>query len=328
MQRRDLRDFHGNRGTSVFCHSPGSHFIVHDPHYLASVRQRFNELWSDPGLSQKFEETERRVKQWQVPESHYDWAEAEAVLSTKALEAVFDNRIPAIRIQNFATDDECNRFVDALRSVPVGQYELDPSDPKIRMIGHPLYESQGCKDRAEYFAKARESRQVYKAIAHEAGFDPVARFQECLQTRCGIHVGHAKDKQLGEYFAGVIRFVEEELLCHIDFAPLDAVGFGVTKVGHQAAWNLFLTEPKAGGVCTVYSSPWCPIHEKYKEAPSYGYAKALTEGERRFRIRPVRGDVVVFNCRNFHRVEECKGERITVGSFLGRYASGQHVVWS
>ena len=49
------------------------------------------------------------------------------------------------------------------------------------------------------------------------------------------------------------------------------------------------------------------------------------------RYRPTAGDVVLFNTRNPHEVSggpAGDAERISIGSFVGRLADGQLVLWS
>ena len=144
--------------------------------------------------------------------------------------------------------------------------------------------------------------------------------------RCELEVKIAKQGKR-EYFAGLIRFAEDGTMTHVDFAPTDAVGYSVDKVVGQVAWNLFLRAPSSGGYCRVFKNLWCEEYEQCRV--SYGYKGSVAAGSSYFDIEAVKGDIVLFNCRNFHQVEQSAGEdRVTAGSFLGKLPNDKYVLWS
>jgi hypothetical protein len=311
----------------LFCQSPGSTFRILDQAYLARVRAQFDDYWRRADDLDIGAEIGIWIKRWRqaLPEQSYHWAPAESALTRSSIDGLLDSRLPAIRIHNFATADECERFVAAASAIRPTHYDLPESDPQIAMIGTPLFECRDVKDKAEYFERAGRAREQFAELCARAGWNPIARLQHELHKRCDLRVTVAREGNR-EYFAGLIRFIEHGTLKHVDFAPTDAIGYDVDKVIGQIAWNLVLRAPRAGGQCRVYNCLWCKEHDSCMV--SYGYNDQVSAGSSFFDITAVQGDVVMFNCRNFHTVTQSNGDRITVGSFLGKYRDGEYVMWS
>lgn len=311
----------------VFCQSPGSYYKIENKEYLSDVRASFDALWADPQLDTDRSLRRAHLEDWcrQVPKAAYRWATSESALSADALEALYKNELPAIRVPDFATDHECDALVAVLREYKHEQYNVAPN---IERVGEPLFEYRHVKDKTEYFKKAREAQARYQEICQKAGWDPIQRVKEHLHKRCGIVARNAVEGG-NVYFAGLFRFMEAGALVHVDFAAADAVGYRIDQVSHQVAWNVVLAAPEVGGECTVYDSEWCEDYETCRRG-SYEYDRSLVgAGARRFKIRSVKGDAVLFNCRNFHDVSETEGEedRITLSTFLGKLGH-MHVLWS
>jgi hypothetical protein len=281
----------------LFSQAPGSTFRIRDQAYLQCATEQFDDYWARSERLGLGAAARLRMRQWraQIPERAYLWAPAESSLSGSSLRGLIDNTLPAVRIQNFATLEECDRFVKATSLVERTQYDLPASDPQIAMIGTPLFECRTLPNKSEYFERAERSRRLYAEICARAQWDPVARLQSELDKRCGIaaSLAHENGRQ---YFAGLIRFIDQGTLKHVDYAPADAIGYAVDRVIGQIAWNLVLRAPDGGGYCRVFNCLWCREYDSCRV--SYGYNDQVAAGSSYFDIGAVAGDVVMFNCRN------------------------------
>jgi hypothetical protein len=129
------------------------------------------------------------------------------------------------------------------------------------------------------------------------------------------------------YFAGLIRAMSEGTQLHVDFAQHDAPDWCIADVDAQIAWNLYLTTGGTAGKCEIFNQQWNACDEVYKKSSEYGYSKDVLKTAESHIVAPVVGRAVLFNCRNYHEVEETTNARITVGSFVGRMPD-RLVLWS
>jgi len=135
-------------------------------------------------------------------------------LSKENLMALFENRIAAIRIPNFATESDCNELVKSANRVGFDFYEN--VYPKIGRIGITQFE---LKDRKhEYFQNAPQAITKIQNITSN-GFSPLNKLSELIRGKCGLESEIAKEEEK-TYFAGLTRHINKALL-HIDFGPFD-----------------------------------------------------------------------------------------------------------
>jgi 2OG-Fe(II) oxygenase superfamily len=253
------------------------------------------------------------------------WATLQdSVFTAETLEALFRNDIPAIRISQFGTVEECNKLAEAAEFIGFDFYEN--VKPPIGRIGITQFEF-GNSRKLGYFDAVQQAEYRKQRIVSLA-FDPLERLTKLLQQHTSIQVGIAQENgYLGQYFAGLIRHINVALL-HLDFAQLDAPDWEIGNCVAQLAWNLYLKVPKNGGECVVHNRQWCMNDEQYKLPSSYSYDANLVKDSEVKYITPVLGDLVLFNSRNFHQVLPGEGERITMSSFIGKMPKGNLVFWS
>jgi len=253
------------------------------------------------------------------------WATLEdATFSTETLEALFRNEIPAIRISQFATVEECHKLAEAADFVGFDFYEN--VEPPIGRIGITQFEF-GNSRKFGYFDAVHQADSRKQRIV-SLSFDPLERLAMLLRLHTAGKVGIAQENDhLGQYFAGLIRHINVALL-HIDFAGFDAPDWKIGRCVAQLAWNLYLRVPESGGKCIVYNRQWCTNDEEYKVPDSYSYDMSVVQTSEAKYITPVLGDLVLFNSRNFHQVLPGHGERITMSSFIGKMPEGDLVFWS
>lgn len=245
------------------------------------------------------------------------WSERrEFPLTEKNLSALMRNEIPAIRIKNFATPEECRQMADAMRSGRKKEYGVDRP---IGYIGIAQYEFRWGRTKKDYFDAVAQAYADQRFVL-DRSFDAMARFIRVVGSSWNARVGIAEE-DARPYFAGIIRFASSGIGLHADFAPYNMPGYAVANVTAQLAWNLFVEAPADGGITTVYNAPWSPVIEGEAPPQSYGFSSEAVAGAEAFAYRPVVGDVVIFNSRNPHEVSAGAANliegRLQIGSFIG-----------
>ena len=191
------------------------------------------------------------------------WKSNEAQpLTVTNLDDLFSNRIPAIRISEFATPDECRTFADGLRQcelrVVKGATDHSASSfeaQKIAFIGLTQFEFK-YRPIEEYLDAADASRAEVAPLFARS-FDPVERLMGRLRTLISTDVAVACDPGGRAYSATMIRSANEGLALHADFAFYQAPQLTVSDCTAQLAWNFYAEVPDgAGGHTTIHNSPW------------------------------------------------------------------------
>ena len=253
------------------------------------------------------------------------WRQGEILpFSRESLELLFSNSIPAVNIECFATPEQCRRLVDAIRSTSLEYYEQ--VTPPIGRVGVTQFECRSA-EKSRYFAEVNSAKAQYERMV-KRGIDPVRRMCEELGRIGFLHAQVAKEPDFGAYFAGLVREINHSALLHADVAELDARGWHVGSINDQLTWNLYIEAPIAGGECIVYDRQWRSSDESARIPGSYGYRMDLVSGADKFSITPIVGNVVLFNCKNFHQVLPAESPRLSIGSFIGRTKFDELLLWS
>ena len=251
---------------------------------------------------------------------------AEQPLNGQTLRQLLDNRLAAIRIPGFASPEECRGFAAAARQGKMKAYSVGR---RIGYIGMAQYEYRWGRPKEDFFAAVPAAqRDVQDVLA--ASFDPIERLMGLLRAVWPSPVEIAREP-MGEYFAGIIRFAGEGVDLHADWAPLNAPGYAIGAIDGQLGWNFFAEELPEGGLTTLHNAPWNPEVAPGEIPPSYGLDRAVVAGAPSITYRPTAGDVVLFNTRNPHEISggpPGQGDRISIGSFIGRMPDNRLVLWS
>jgi hypothetical protein len=253
---------------------------------------------------------------------------AEAELSRESLAALLADEIPAIRIRNFATREECAAFADAVRRAGLRFYSVAR---RIGYIGLAQYEYRWNRPKEDYFRDVPAADEKKAAVRRES-FDAVQRLIDRLAKNYPSgRVGIAKEK-LGAYYAGIIRQASDGVDLHADFAPFNAPHYLIGTIDAQLGWNFYAEELVSGGATTVHHAPWTPVMRAGEIPQSYDLPRDTVAGAETFTFTPDLGDVVIFNTRNPHEIaggEAAPGrDRISIGSFIGRLPNRDLVMWS
>ena len=237
--------------------------------------------------------------------------------SPRNLDRLFKNEISCIVVPQFLSGNLCDKIVKELDQFSTTYY---PNvNPPVGKIGVSQYEL-GPYQKDEYFSTVKDSNRPHEHLMSVLGIDPRALVIDYLKESLGgecTDVGIAKEEDGREYFAGLFRRVNSTAQLHFDYCRHDADGsWSINQTEEQLSWNVCLTDIEDGGECIVYDQPWKEQYTKKKH--SYSYDLAYVDGVQVKVITPKKGDLYFFNSRNFHEVRECKGDRVTFSSFIGR----------
>lgn len=258
------------------------------------------------------------------------------LLNTANLAALFANEIPAIRIPDFATPEECERFVEATRRFimrpVVGDTSVGQKAYATQIIEHLGMTQAAYKQRgpAVYFEEAKRASAETAAV-YALSFDPRERLIALLQPLADGPVEHAFEPDGRRYFVGIIRRSNAGLPLHADFAPYQAPGYLVDRVNAQLAWNFYAETPACGGITTLYDAPWRWTRSRSGEvAENFPLPAEVVTGAQAFSYQPKAGEAWLFNTRNPHEVSpvESDSDRIAVACFIGRLPEGRLALWS
>ncbi len=248
----------------------------------------------------------------------------ELPLSEEFLTMLFENRIPVIRIKQFATLEECAALVVQANLLGFGFYQ--DVNPKIERIGITIFEYNKV-DKAEYFQAVERANAVQQRLTSKS-FNPLERIMAKISECTGRTVRIAFEPSYGNYYAGLTRKIERGTQLHIDYAPAEQPNWEVGTVVAQLSWNLYLEQSSPNqGKTHIYNRQSYPKDEVYK-IDSYGYSDAVVAGADKTVFLPQVRDVVIFNTRNYHIVEPTNGYRVTFTSAIGLLPSGEIIFWS
>lgn len=248
-------------------------------------------------------------------------------LNKDNLIALLKNDIPAIRIKNFATSEECSSFSGAVERAGLKYYSVKK---KIGYIGMAQYEYRWGRPKDDYFSDVQEANKRQRVVFSES-FDVIQRLIDMVtpHTEAGIGVAHEGER---EYYAGIIRQASEGVDLHADFAPFNSPTYSIKDISAQLGWNFYAEELVEGGVTTVHNAPWSPVMDSDEPPQSYNLSRDVVAGADTISFTPDAGDVVIFNTRNPHEISggvAAEGRnRISIGAFIGRMPNKELVMWS
>lgn len=241
---------------------------------------------------------------------------------------LFQNQFSYIVIQDFLTPAEC-----ALAASEIGKLGLKRPDyafdldnvPASQLLfdSHYLFEQ---KTPEEYFPKAAATIASYQTFCQKLGFDPALRVRDYVSQQLGAPVSIAEqDGQ--QYTYAMVRELSTSALLHLDFAQFIPPYWSISDTIAECAWNVYLTDPGIGGECVVYNRPGQPEDDAFLIPNSYAHDPRLVEGCEVVEA-PVRvGQLVIFNCRNYHEVRSSTKGRITIGGHIGMNQNEKFSMW-
>lgn len=253
-----------------------------------------------------------------------NWAN-EYLLNAKNLEDLFDNKISCIRVPNFASKNECTLLSNEIKKSEFDFYQ--DFEPPIGKLGVTQYDGI-MKGKEWYFNHVEASTKLQSELFLKS-FNPIERFFNHLSNSSSFDLVIPQEPNYGEYFAGVIRDINQTVRIHADFAVFDAPGWLISNISSQLTWNLYCDLPKYGGECIIYNHAWDIEEDKKVCLKTYQYnLDPLKDCEAKV-IKPIVGDLYIFNSRNFHEVTMASSNRLSISSFIGKdHNQNKLLFWS
>lgn len=247
-------------------------------------------------------------------------------LQKNSIEALFNFEIDKIQVPNFITEDERTVLFQQIDACGMEFYQN--VNPPIGKIGTTVFEHQKIDEKDSYFQKAENAINLLNAKVplHNQIIGRILSSFRDLGYQTDIAFDKTENKQ---YFAGLVRlFGGGGALLHIDYAPFDAANYSISENVAQIACNIFVKMPESGGESQVFDKVWDIEDEKMKIPNSYGYNEEIIKENKTTLIKPLNGDLTLFNSRCFHKVHPSSDTRITISCFIGLKPNGSLVIWS
>ena len=179
-------------------------------------------------------------------------------------------------------------------------------------------------EKQRYFSECDKVRSLHGNIAKAVGENIWAKvFNAVRELVPEWDVCVASEGPNKTYFSGIIRKINAGVPIHCDWSPYDSLteDWILSKITHQAVFNLYISPFTRGGGTTVFDLQWSPEALQYRDPESYGYYEDLVRGRARAPFQPEMGDLYFFNSRNMHTVAPLEpGEgipRMAMASFIG-----------
>lgn len=234
--------------------------------------------------------------------------------------------LSSIRVKSFFSKELCTEIMENLQTVELGEYDQQVVSPRIAKLGPAAFDyyiDGGLGE--EYWDHRDQSNEVRSALVKE--IDPLDQAVEKIGLCWGSEVRKASIS--GRHlFSGMIREINDGARIHFDEIERELPnGLDDTPIV-QLAFNCHLHMPERGGEATVFRRRWMPLDEDNRDG--YGYSYDLVKDEPYISVRAEVGDAVIFDPRNYHRVEPNKsqGRRVTLSFFIGLTADGMLEIWS
>ncbi|NCN28070.1 2OG-Fe(II) oxygenase [bacterium] len=244
------------------------------------------------------------------------------------IEMLVTGECVALIVEGYYSAVDSDRLAaNVLKSKRVENYTHEVSDEGrleekyfgVDRLGVPfngLYKAKaGDGKREHYYQQAKQSIQYLRGLASPA-LTPIDRLRLELDERMsfGATVASFEGQKM---LAGIVRITRSDLSYLSAEQPhFDALPEQFARLDAQLAANVYLKVPDKGGELELWDVPplgpltTVPADWRSELPPS-------------LRIKPLKGDMVLFNCRRPHAICEFEGEdRITAQMFMG-YCSGQ-----
>lgn len=248
-------------------------------------------------------------------------ASLDALEPNKMLPRLASGDIGVVRIPNFFSRAEVDRIVERISTHEISWYPNFTN--KQGRIGICATEYVGKEDgKSAYFAREPECSRVRDDVFSNVP-DPIQKLISGFSADYETSVAREPEMESAEYFAGLIRAMQQKSTLHFDYAPQQTPEWWVSGIEAQFAIVVYLQLPGNGGGLTVYDRRWVPEDDVYnqdgQERGAKGYDPVVAETLRSVTVNPEPGEMVIFNSRNFHQVEAIDADlvRLSLNVFLG-----------
>jgi len=221
----------------------------------------------------------------------------------------------------------CEETLRALTRVEFNSYDEERVYPQVMRFGVGVSDHRKDGEVADtYWAAIDAGRDAWYGLG--LPFDPfkVCRDQLGADWPSQVAVGRRGGQEMG---AGVAREPNYGFVVHFDDSQREfSSSLLDANLVTQFAFNLYLSVPEIGGEIVVWRHRWHPADESFRLPYSYGYAEAVVGDAESFELKPLVGDALLFDPRNFHAVRPSRGSRrIALGFSVGLTDAGHLLTW-
>lgn len=231
-----------------------------------------------------------------------------------------DNSLAAIRIPGIYTNNEIDVILDNIEDEGVAWYEnFELKQGRIGICATEFASRESGKD--AYFSAEAEWSQKRDRIFPGA-LAPVQRMMDIFSPEFSTAIAREPSQNDAKYFTGLIRAMKQESTTHFDYAPHQLPGWQVAQAAAQFAVVTYLQTPENGGGLTVYNRQWQLDDDKFNKDMLHkgpeGFEQRFLKNEDSATIKPEAGEMIIFNSRNFHKVEKVASSltRYSINSFM------------
>lgn len=226
------------------------------------------------------------------------------------------NEIAAIQIAQFLDRRDLDIVIENMGKQNIQWYENKENQQGrigINATGFG-YEAGGKQRYFDLTPEAAKSRdEIFKGASDP--IDKIIKFFSSNEYSAAIAT--EPDMQNAQYFAGLVRAMGAKSTLHFDYAPNQLPSWSVSDADVQYGLVLYLQMPTKGGELTVYNRLWQPEDESHNndigQKGTYGFTEDFLVDTPHVTIMPKAGDLVVFNARNFHQIENIKSDKPRLG---------------
>jgi 2OG-Fe(II) oxygenase superfamily len=257
--------------------------------------------------------------------------ELTCALTVDAVKGLVRKEIGVARIRHFFPSKCCDGIATSLLTSPLyGKYT---NAPQIGRIGRAFFETTVSNQALmDYFGRSRELLRMLRDACdpHQNPIDKLRlELDECWDS--GAHLARLGGKTM---YAGLIRVFDQGACAepHQDHLDWDAAIHEIYEDAYypvQLAANVYLHMPSSGGDLAIWPVSLSRTeYEARRIAGSYGVD--VTGLGDPVVITPEKGELVVFNARQIHRVSAPQmGNRVSASCFIGYRTVGQPLsIWS
>lgn len=249
-------------------------------------------------------------------------------LNPASLLKLIDQEALVLRIPGFITDAACRIISKGLKSAGYSDYLNAPSVGRIGMSYFETGRKQEIVD--HYFATALENINLLRhaCCPCPCPIDTMrCMLDEIWPAGCGLQTLY--DRKM---FAGLSRCMQPgvPLLAHHDMFGRHAPGTPeAASLISQFGINVYVDVPETGGELAMWTKEMSDEAFLERRGTHYGIPLELLP-EPDFKVKPVNGDLILFNARKIHAVMPGFGcDRITLSAFLGYRGRRERLtVWS
>ena len=258
-------------------------------------------------------------------------------LDLASLEALFTNKICAIRVPNYADSDMCDNLSSwFLKNENIEEYHHEVRvDDKVKYLKYGVdrvgvaYNTTYNKpaDSAENIKYHHEALSGIRALreAMHPHLSPIDKLRLELDEiwTYDASVASFEGKKM---FVGIGRVMQPETSHLAETQPhFDSVPEKLSILSGQFSANVYLKLPPSGGELELWDIPPLPITEIDNADLDTDWRSNLPQS---LLIKPEKGDLILINTRRAHAIRKFdQGERATVQCFIGVKADHSLALW-